>query len=219
MFRVFIGYDSRQDIAYRVLRHSILKHASGPLDIRPLVLSELSFPRAPDPLASTEFTYTRFLVPHLVGFSGVALFMDSDMLCLADLCELFHLGVGDYALRVVKQEQRSTDGVKMDGRVQRSYPRKNWSSLMLMDCQRLTAWSFEEVLRRPARWLHRFEPIPDELLGDLPREWNVLDRHDERTKLIHYTEGGPWLENYRDHPFGAIWFQYRDEAVAQGRAA
>jgi hypothetical protein len=217
--RVFIGYDSKQDIAYHVLRYSILKHTSQPLDVRPIVLSELQFPRRVDPLAATEFTYTRFLVPYLCGFAGRALFMDSDMLCLGDLSELFRLSLDPYWIRVVKHDHCPLDGVKMDGRAQRSYPRKNWSSLMLMDCEKLTAWSFENVLGKSGAWLHRFEPIPDERLGELPPEWNVLDRYDDHTKMIHYTVGGPWLPNYRNHPYGGIWFQYRGEAIRGGVVA
>jgi lipopolysaccharide biosynthesis glycosyltransferase len=213
MHRVFIGYDSRQDIAYRVLRYSILKHTTEPIEVRPIVLSELDFPRPADPLASTEFTYTRFLVPYLCGFAGRALFMDCDMLCLTDLSELLGQRLDDHWLKVVKHDHRPLDGVKMDGRAQRSYPRKNWSSLMLLDCSKLTAWSYENVLTKPAAWLHRFSPVPDEKLGELAPEWNVLDRYDERTKIIHYTEGGPWLPNYRNHEFGSIWFQYRGEAL------
>jgi hypothetical protein len=212
--RIFIGYDSRQDIAYQVLRHSILKHTSRPLDVRPLVLADLDFPRPTDPLASTEFTYTRFLVPYLCGYSGRALFIDSDMLCLSDLSGLLELSLEPYWLRVVKHDQQAVDGVKMDGRPQRNYPRKNWSSLMLMDCTKLTAWSYQNVLTQSGAWLHRFEPIPDDRIGELPSVWNVLDRQDPDTKMIHYTEGGPWLPDYRNHPFGAIWFQYRDEVLA-----
>lgn len=211
MNRIFIGYDSREDIAYRVLRYSLEKFASEPLDIRPLVLGELDFPRPRDPLQATEFTYTRFLVPYLCGFKGVALFMDCDMLALADITEVLRLDMSQYALRVYKHDHHPTAATKMDGRLQTRYPRKNWSSFMLMDCARLTAWSREAVLTQSGRWLHRFEAVPDECIGDIPEGWNVLDRYDEQTKLIHYTGGGPWFENCRRHPYGDLWLKYHDE--------
>lgn len=215
MNRIFLGYDTRLDIDSRVLRYSLLKHASQPLDVRFLVLKDLDFKRPQDPLASTEFTYTRFLVPHLCGFQGRALFMDSDMLCLSDIMELFNMDLSRHWLRVVKHDHNPTSQFKLDGRVQTRYPRKNWSSLMLMNCEKLTVWTKENVETRPAAWLHRFEPIPDERIGDLPKEhWNVLDYCDDKTKLIHYTEGGPWFEDYRDHPYGDIWYRYRDEFLA-----
>ena len=55
--KVFIGWDSREDIAYQVCRRSILRHASIPVDIKPIVQSELRerslYWREADPLSST----------------------------------------------------------------------------------------------------------------------------------------------------------------------
>ena len=178
------------------------------LGIHVLRLKELDFNRPLDPLQSTEFTYTRFLVPYLCGYQGIALFMDSDMLCLGDMAELFSYDMEPYALRVVKHGNQPKTTLKMDGKIQTIYPRKNWSSLMLMDCAKLTCWTKEAVETREAKWLHRFEPIPDELIDELPIIWNSLDYYDSSTKIIHYTEGGPWLQNYKDHPYGDLWFKY-----------
>jgi glycosyl transferase family 8 len=212
--RVFIGYDSREDIAYRVLRYSLEKHASAPLDIRPLILRELDFPRKFDPLASTEFTYSRFLIPHLCDFKGRALFMDCDMVCVADIMEIFNLDLTEYWLRVVKHDHRPTTTIKMDGKAQTQYPRKNWSSFMLLNCEQLTCWTREAVLTQSGAWLHRFEPIPDEKIGDISFDWNVLDHYEPGSKLVHYTEGGPWFDNYKDHPFGDLWLRYEREFLA-----
>ena len=207
--RVFIGYDSTQDIAYHVLKHSILKHATKPTWIVPIILKDLPwFNRPYDPLQSTEFTYTRFLVPYLCRFSGPALFMDSDMLCLSDISELFSLyRKTSHAIFVRKHDHQPVETVKMRNKIQTSYPRKNWSSLMLMDCSQLECWTRENVETKPAKWLHRFEPLEDYRIGDISEEWNVLDKMDSDTKLIHYTSGGPWLQ---PHPFGYIWFQYKE---------
>ncbi|MBI4197078.1 MAG: glycosyltransferase [Deltaproteobacteria bacterium] len=213
--KIFIGFDPGSEIAYHVLKYSIEKHASRPVEISPLRLKDIvaktGFRREKDPLATTEFTYTRFLVPYLCGFKGKALFMDNDMLCFSDINELFDLDLDSYWLRVVKHNYHSEVAIKLDGRPQTNYPRKNWSSLMLLNCKRLTCWSKEDVEMKPASWLHRFEPIPDEFIGEIPKGWNVLERYDESTKLIHYTEGGPWYENHKSHPYGKIWFHYRDE--------
>jgi lipopolysaccharide biosynthesis glycosyltransferase len=141
--------------------------------------------------------------------------MDCDMLCLGDVTELFRLDLDRHWLRVVKHDHQPTETLKMDGRAQTAFPRKNWSSLMLLNCARLTVWTKANVETRSARWLHRFEPIPDERIGDLPVEWNVLDRYDAKTKLIHYTAGGPWFDGCRDHPFGDLWIRYRDEYLAE----
>lgn len=192
-----------------VLAYSIRKHASKPVRIQFIRKDELDFKRAEDPLAATEFTYTRFLVPYLNGYQGKALFMDNDMICLSDIWEILDLPMDGYALRVRKQDHIPADNVKMDGRFQSSYPRKNWSSLMLMDCSKLTCWSKEAVETQSAKWLHRFEPIPDELIGDLPAGWNDLDKLTSETKLCHMSTGGPWnCEKYADAPGSIIWYKY-----------
>lgn len=213
--KVFIGWDPREEIAYEVLKYSIEKNASTPVEIIPIKLGELEksigFKRTMDPLQSTQFTYTRFLVPYLCNYTGLAVFMDCDMLCLGDINEVFKLDMSEYWLRCVKHDHRPTNTVKMDGCVQTVYPRKNWSSFMLLNCQTLQVWTREAAETQSGRWLHRFEPIPDEKIGEIPNTWNVLDRYDKNTDLIHYTEGGPWFENYRNHPYGDVWLQYAEE--------
>jgi len=215
MHRIFIGYDPSQHISFEVLRYSLEKHASEPIEIEAIDAAKLTdFKRAGDPLASTPFTYTRFLVPWLCNYEGTALFMDSDMLALGDVCELFHLPMDGLALRVRQHDYRPTEAVKMGGKVQTQYPRKNWSSLMLMNCPELRAWSKEAVETQTGAWLHRFEPIPDEKIGDLSQEWNVLDRMTGPTKLLHYTSGGPWLAGCEDAPHADLWHRYRKEYEA-----
>ncbi len=215
MFRIFIGFDSRFPEPADVLKYSFIKHSSIPLEIHYLKLDELKLSRAHDPLASTEFTYSRFLPPHLCNFEGTALFVDNDMLCLGDIGEIADLDMTPFALRVVKHEYTPVNAVKMYGCPQTSYPRKNWSSMMLMDCGKLKLWTKDVVETQSGAYLHRFQDIPDEQIGELPNTWNTLDWMDETTKLIHYTNGGPWYKEYEDHPHAGIWFAYRDEMRAR----
>jgi lipopolysaccharide biosynthesis glycosyltransferase len=216
MLRIFIGWDSRFPEPADVLRYSLLTNSSIPLEIRYLKLADLDFHRQHDPLASTEFTYTRFLVPHLCNFKGKAIFMDNDMLCLGDVKELDDLEMTGYALRVVQHDYSPSNTVKMYGCPQTSYPRKNWSSLMIMDCSRLKLWSKQVVETQTGAYLHRFQDIRDEAIGEIPKTWNTLDWMDASTRLIHYTNGGPWFEQYRDHPHADVWYAARD---AMHRAA
>jgi hypothetical protein len=215
--KIFIGWDSRFPEVADVLRHSLLAHATIPLDIRYLRLSELDLARDHDPRASTEFTYSRFLVPSLCGFQGKAIFMDNDMLCFADIKELDDLSMEGLALRVVKHDYRPTNTIKMYGCEQSAYPRKNWSSLMIMNCEKLTLWTKAAVATRTGAYLHRFEDIPDAEIGDIPSAWNMLDCMNDTTKLIHYTEGGPWFDAYREHPHADVWFRVRDAMRATTR--
>jgi Glycosyl transferase family 8 len=213
--RIFIGYDPSQQIAYDVLKFSLEKHATEPVEINAIDADKLTeFNRPVDPLASTPFTYTRFLVPWLCNYEGIALFMDSDMLALGDISELFHLPMEGLALRVRQHDYNPTDTVKMGGKTQTQYPRKNWSSLMLMNNAELGAWTKEAVETQSGAWLHRFEPIPDEKVGDISPEWNVLDHMTGPTKLLHYTSGGPWLPGCEDADHADLWHQYREEYEA-----
>lgn len=215
---IFIGFDGRMSVASEVLINSLRKNSRAPLDIRLLKKDELGFERI-DPLASTEFTYTRFLVPSLCGFLGKALFMDCDMVCLSDINEVLDLDMSELALRVVKHDYIPVESVKMDGRFQTRYPRKNWSSFMLMDCSKLTCWTREAVERMPAAWLHRFWPIPDSLIGEIGREWNVLDHPKADTKLLHLTSGGPWFKDYQDCSGSDVWCRAYTEMVVDRRIA
>ena len=226
MLRIFIGWDSRFPEPADVLRHSLLQHASLPLDIRYLKLDELGLDRVHDPRASTEFTYSRFLVPHLCGFQGKAVFMDNDMLCFGDVKELDDLDMNGLALRVVKHDYQPGNTVKMYGCEQSSYPRKNWSSFMLMNChhwrcQNLTP---EYVKSAPGLALHQFGWCGDDRIGALPLEWNwLVGEYDYRQPVnnLHFTIGGPWDKAFSDCDYAELWQQelnqmlYADSTVSE----
>jgi hypothetical protein len=145
--------------------------------------------------------------------------MDSDMLALGDVSELFHLPMDGLALRVRKHEYNPTETVKMGGKVQTQYPRKNWSSLMLMNCAELGVWTKEVVETQSGAWLHRFEPIDDAKIGDISEEWNQLDHISGKCKLLHYTSGGPWLPGCEDADHADLWHSYREEYEASRAGA
>jgi|TARA_B100001094_G_scaffold332540_1_gene405086 lipopolysaccharide biosynthesis glycosyltransferase len=213
--KVFVGYDTREDMAYQVCKHSIIARNKD-VDVRPLKQQELRdagwYWRDEDKLASTEFTFTRFLVPELANFKGWAVFMDCDMILTTDIAELFAQADDKYAVMCVQHDYTPKEGMKMDGQKQTVYPRKNWSSVMLFNCghpsnARLTQDMVNEKEINGA-YLHRFSWLKDSEVGELDHTWNYLvGVYDdiEKPKLIHYTEGGPWFENYRDCEFHAEW--------------
>jgi len=213
--KVFVGYDPREDIAYQVCKHSILTKQLD-ADVRPLKQQELRdagwYTRPVDKLASTEFTFTRFLVPELANFKGWAVFMDCDMILTTDISELFNQADDKYAVMCVQHDYTPKEGMKMDGQKQTVYPRKNWSSVVLFNCAhpsnaRLT----QDMVNDPelnGAYFHRFSWLKDEEIGELDHTWNYLvGVYDdiETPKLIHYTEGGPWFENYRNCEFSLRW--------------
>jgi lipopolysaccharide biosynthesis glycosyltransferase len=227
MNRIWIGYDPREHKAFVVAKASIKRRASTPFSIKPLKLQRLIdsgvitrpiehkdgrmwCPISQAPMA-TEFAISRFAVP-LLQKDDWALFMDCDVVCLADIAELFALADPKYAVMVVKHQQPVKEGeIKMDNQVQTFYERKNWSSVMLFNCshpsnQKLTL----KVLNTwPGRDLHAFKWLADEEIGELPQEWNhlvgVTQADPATAKILHYTLGGPWFKNWTLRPSDEIW--------------
>ena len=224
---VFIGYDPHERAAVNVLADSLVQHSSRPLAITPIVARQLDgvLSRPRNPNQSTEFSFSRFLVPWLMDYQGWAIFMDCDMLARGDITELWHQRDERYAVMVVKHDHVPRESVKFLGARQTRYTRKNWSSLMLFNCSRCTALSPDYINSASGLQLHRLEWLPDERsIGSLPMgRWNHLidvqppataPAADGGPALVHWTLGGPWFRDYR---FGggvlaAEWLAARDEA-------
>lgn len=222
--RIFIGYDSREPVAYHVLAHSILRRSSVPVAIAPMALNLLNgiYSRQRGPTESTEFSLTRFLVPYLSGYQGISLFMDSDMLCLADVAELcepfgYRRYAAEWAVKVCRHEYTPKTATKFLGQPQTAYPRKNWSSFMVFNNVRCQPLSPEYVNRASGLELHRFQWTADNLIASLPLEWNwLVGEYDPnpQAKILHYTLGGPWFEPTRSCDHADLWFQELKHMVA-----
>ncbi len=213
---VFVGWDSREDIAYRVCRHSLLRRASQPVTVVPLLQDELRaqglYDRPADPLASTEFTYTRFFVPYMMRFRGWALFCDCDFLWTADVAQLFAEADPRYAVMCVHHDHRPREAWKMEGQAQTVYPRKNWSSLVLYNCAhpKNRALTPGRINRETGAFLHRFQWLDDAEIGALDETWNWLEGWCEKPaqgvpNAIHYTRGGPWFDKWRTVDYARLW--------------
>jgi hypothetical protein len=224
-FRVFIGWDRTEPEAYDVARFSLSRRASIPLEIVPIKVEEMRarglYWRNDDPLAATEFTYTRFLTPLLAEYSGHALFCDCDFLWLADIAELLAQVDESKAVSCVKHDYRPPETHKMVGAVQTLYPRKNWSSLMLFNCGHpsVRKLSVSTVSTEKPAWLHRMLWAADDEIGDLPPEWNWLEGWNPRPasgtpKAVHFTRGGPWFDNWQHTQYAELWLAERDLMLA-----
>lgn len=211
MIRIFIGYDPREAAAFAVLAHSIHARASRPVSIAPLLLSQLGgvLWRERHPLQSTDFSFSRFLVPYLCGYEGWALFTDCDMLVMDDVAKLWELRDERYAVQVVKHEHVPKEDVKFLGQPQTRYEKKNWSSVMLFNNARCKVLTPDYVNTATGLDLHRFRWLEDEaLIGALPHRWNHLVGYDAPTPgvaLAHYTIGGPYFPEWRDCEYSAEW--------------
>jgi lipopolysaccharide biosynthesis glycosyltransferase len=211
--QVFLGYDTREAVAFHVASHSIHRHSSKPVSITPIMLSQLShvFNRAKHSLQSTEFSFSRFLVPYLSEYKGWSLFMDSDVLCLDDVATLWELRDDRWAVQVVKHDHVPKEETKFLGAKQTVYEKKNWSSVMLFNNEKCKALTPEYVNTATGLELHRFKWLEsDDQIGDIPKEWNHLVDYDpaepvETLSNLHYTSGGPYFENYRDCGYSQEW--------------
>lgn len=217
--KIFVGWDSREDIAYQVCRASLLKHTSLELDIVPIKQKHMReknlFWRDHDPLSSTEFTFTRFLVPYLAGYKGWALFMDCDFMWRGDVATLLDYCDNEKSVLVVKHNYNPPEKTKMDGAVQTQYPRKNWSSLMLINCgheevkKNLT---LETVNTATGLYLHRLQWTSNKFIGDLPTAYNYLEGWHTKADCpnplaVHFTRGGPWFRDYMNVEYGDEWLK------------
>jgi hypothetical protein len=219
MIRVFIGYDGREAAAFSVMAHSIHRRASEPVSVAPLMLSQLTgvFTRERNPLQSTDFSFTRFLVPYLCDFQGWALFTDCDMIVRDDIAKLWALRDERYAVMVVKHDHQPSEDVKFLNATQTKYEKKNWSSVMLFNCAKCTTLTPDYVNSASGLELHQFKWLGnDDLIGELPHEWNHLVGYfppNPGAKLVHYTTGGPYFTEYRDCEFGDEWFLEQDDML------
>ena len=217
MINVFIGYDSKEKVAFSTLSYSILKNSTKPVAITPIALNNIKddFVRERGALSSTEFSFSRFLVPYMMNYQGWALFMDCDMLMEADITELWRLRDDKYAVQVCKHDYTPKNKTKFLNQVQTTYPKKNWSSFMLMNCKKCTQLTPNYVNRASGLELHQFKWLEsEELIGDLPLEWNWLaDEYEYKKdiKNVHFTQGGPWFEEYSNCQYSQNWFNYYTE--------
>ena len=218
--KVYIGFDSREVIASEVCEFSLKENSKTKLDIEHIKIEEMRkkniYKRENDNLGSTEFTFTRFLVPHLENYSGWALFCDSDFLWLSDVNELFSLCDNKYAVMCVQHDYKPTEKQKKIGEAQHIYPRKNWSSMVLWNCSHPSnkVVTPDLVNSQTGKFMHRFGWLEDKEIGEISHEWNWLvgwykEPVNGKPKTLHFTEGGPWLgSQYDNKEYSNIWSSY-----------
>jgi len=223
MLNLFVGYDSKEPVAYHVLAHSILRRASIPVSITPVSRKALSsvYTKPRGEKESTEFSMTRFLVPWLSGYKGYSIFLDCDFLCNIDVAILdreieerwrapqrLTAFAPTPALAVCKHEYETKQTIKFFGQANSNYPRKNWSSFMIFSneqCQKLTP---ERVNTLSGLELHRFAWLEDAQIGSLPFDYNWLQEEYDANpdaKFFHWTLGGPWFQDHAHAPQADLW--------------
>lgn len=217
--RLFAGYDKGESDGFHVFTQSIIEKSSIPISITPLHLPMLRFYNDKNNQGTNAFIQSRFLIPFMCGYQGFAVFMDgADMLVRSDLAELEKLINPYLAVQVVKHDYKTKHNKKYIGTALENdnfyYPRKNWSSLMIINCGHF-AWrkiTPELIENCPSIYLHRFEFVDDRYIGELPAEWNWLVgeyEHNSNAKIAHFTLGIPSFEHYKDCDYADEWRDVR----------
>ena len=212
---LFVGFDPREAVAYHVFCNSIIQNTSVPVQITPLVLSQLQEFNETHDDRSNDFVYSRFLTPYLSDFKGWTIFADGDMICQGDLKELIDMADPSKAVMVVKHDYQTKATQKYLGNINENYPRKNWSSVILWNCDhpKHKILTPDFVSKQTGKFLHRFSWLDDQDIGELPLEWNWLAseyRVNREAKLIHFTLGTPCFKDYKNSDMADIWYHYYD---------
>ena len=224
----FVGYDPREDLAYRVCRQSLIATSKGQVQVYPLKLDNLrprfytrtsyvedgqAYDSVDTRPYSTEFSFSRFLAP-VFGKAldeEWVLFCDSDFLWRSDPMALLGLANPHCACMVVKHVYAPMEAHKMRESVrQQAYQRKNWSSMVLWNCKHPSTGSLTpyEISHRPGSWLHGFRWLQDSEIGQLSEEWNWIPGHSPEQMspaAVHYTLGTPDVDGHRNDAYAEEW--------------
>ena len=217
MINVFIGFDEGEKVSYHILSESIRRQSSVPVSITPLCLSNIpEFKRELQPNQSTEFAFSRFLVPYLSDYKGWSLFLDSDMMFRDDIKNLWDMIDKDKSIMCCKHDYVPKQNVKFRGAKNEPFPKKNWSSFMLMNNQRCKMLTKEYVETATGLELHQFKWTHEENVGELPLEWNWLVGeydYNKNAKNVHWTLGGPYFKDYAKSDYADEWFRLYNETI------
>jgi lipopolysaccharide biosynthesis glycosyltransferase len=232
---IFIGWDNREAIGSIVCKFSLQLNSADPkLSIQYVNQKQLrkeklyyrkSFTNAngqyfdsiDNKPFSTEFSFTRFLVPEICRqqhLNGWALFLDGDIIVNEDINKLFDLADEKYAVMCVKFNwlPDKTDKQKMDGMIQTRYNKKLWSSMMLFNLNHPAVKKLDHIAvnQSSGSYLHKFQWVDDKAIGALPESWNYVPEVSSGDKInaIHYTKGGPWFREYREGEYAEVWLDY-----------
>jgi lipopolysaccharide biosynthesis glycosyltransferase len=215
---IVVGFDQREAVAFHTFTQSVIEKASLPVIFIPLAENTLKDYKETHTDGSNAFIYSRFLTPYLNDFKGWAIFADGDMICQADIKELWDLRDDSKALLVVKHNYKTKASQKYLGNTNENYPRKNWSSLVLWNCShpshKILTPHF--IAKQSGKYLHRFSWLDDNDIGELPMEWNWLAIEyplNIKAKLIHFTLGTPCFMSYRNTEMANYWLEVNKRSL------
>lgn len=215
---IVVGFDQREAIAYHTFTQSVIEKSSLPVSFTPLAINTLHEYKETHNDRSNDFVYSRFLTPFLNDFKGWAIFADGDMICQTDIKNLWDLRDDTKALLVVKHNYQTKSFKKYLGNINENYPKKNWSSLILWNCEhpKHKVLTPEYIAKQTGKYLHRFSWLNDHDIGEIPKEWNWLAIEypiNAKAKLIHYTLGTPCFMNFRETDMSSEWLETKNRLL------
>ncbi len=209
MIDLHCGFDPRELEGWETFISSVRRRTAAPVNFVRMGAMDM-------PVGTNEFTYSRFLTPWMNDYKGHAIFCDAaDMIMLADVAELDALFDPRFAVQCVQHKDYTTKhrmkyvGTDMHC-PNRDYARKNWASVMLMNCEHpywrvLDPRTLSSVAGLS---LLQFGGLKKEEIGALPDCWNRLvdeGQPVEGAKIIHHTAGSPLFDHYRNAPGADLW--------------
>jgi len=223
--KVYIGFDHNERQAVEVARLSFMEVSGWRAEPELINASKLacqglltritdkrggqSYDLISNAPKSTEFAVSRFLTPILCQHRW-ALFTDCDVVFLEDPNHMLaEISVGK-AVYVVKHDYTPGSHWKMVNQLQTAYPRKNWSSVMLFDCEHPANWrlSLRDINERSGLRLHQLYWLNDGEIGELDPRWNWLVGEQHRPPevgIAHFTLGGPWIPGWCPAEYDEVW--------------
>ena len=217
--KIFIGYDSREKIAYHVLSQSIMDNSTIPVTITPINLKNIKnfYNRPKAKKHSTEFSISRFLTPHLSNYNGYSLYLDCDFIVLGNVANLLKIVTKkpNKVIWCVKHKYYiPKDKIKFLREKQLPYAKKNWSSFMIFNNAKCKILTPKRVSKAQGLYLHQFKWTKEKLIGSLPKNWNILvgeQKIPKKINALHYTLGGPYFKKHSKCEGSKFWFKYKKQ--------
>ncbi|TYH60178.1 hypothetical protein ES332_D08G275600v1 [Gossypium tomentosum] len=189
-FKIFVGYDPREDLAYEVCRHSILKRSSVPVEITPIVQSDLRekglYWRERNKLESTEFSFSRFLTPYLANYNETTKM--------------------DGAVQTLYPRKNWSSMVLYNC----GHPKNKGLTPEVVNNQ-------TGAFLHRFQWLEDDEIGSIPSIWNFLEGHNKVVENDSKTfpKAIHYTRGGPWFEAWKNCEFADLWLNEMHDYIEE----
>lgn len=202
---VYVGTTDEQELAFKVLKNSILTNTEHNVNVYRLdrAISKRGI-KIDHYEGGTPFSLQRFFIPELNNHEGIAIYLDSDMLVFEDIAGLYRSHKEGVTLCSCPAPPNSN--------------RRDQYSVFTVDCSRAN-WETGEILKlakenyKSVMFDFSFEHNKEKCID---WRWNSLEHYDQDTKLIHFTDMDkqPWIDNRNKN--AKVWIKELKANIARG---